>query len=305
MKKKTKMLSAVAAAVIIVSAAVVVLYLQMPTEPNYLPSGEPPAGQLRITGEVSSEENLSLEELSQMPLTNVTVVVDYANVTYWGVPLYDFCNQTGVLWDAENITFISADGNQATLNIFQAYNSSAYPYNYNRNVIMLALAKDGKWLTAETGGPVKLVAPYFPAEDQVENVAEIRFDPWTISISGKVAEPLTFTAYNLTFVESRTVEAEFAASEKRTSNWTGLPIMDVLQAANVSDRAEKVCVVAIDGYEKNFTLQQIEEGQMLIGYEENGNHLAHSEGGPFRLFAPTEQYKWAQNWVKFIHEIKV
>jgi DMSO/TMAO reductase YedYZ molybdopterin-dependent catalytic subunit len=160
-------------------------------------------------------------------------------------------------------------------------------------------------MTSETGGPLKLIAPYFPAESQVENVAEIRFKPWTVSVIGEVENPIVLTLANITSIQPRTVYAEFAPSEKRWSNWTGLPILDVLEAANVSDRAEKITITAVDGYEKNYTLQQVEEGEMLIGYAENDYPLSHSDGGPYRLFAPTDQYKWAQFWVKFISEIYV
>jgi DMSO/TMAO reductase YedYZ molybdopterin-dependent catalytic subunit len=64
-------------------------------------------------------------------------------------------------------------------------------------------------------------------------------------------------------------------------------------------------MVAVDGKEMNFTLEQVEEGQMLLGYAENGNPLSHSQGGPYRLFATTDKYKWAQYWLKFVCEIRV
>ncbi len=308
MKKKTAALSAVIAIVIILAATFTFYYsLQntSDTQVSTLPQGEPPQWQIRITGDVEQEKTLTLKEISQMPLTNVTIDINGENATYLGVPFYDFCNMTGMQWDVGPIEVISADGTKATVNIFQAYNSSAYPYYYTNNVITLAFAKNGQWMTNETGGPAKLVAPYFAAEYQVENVAEIHFNPWVMSISGEVANPLTITRENLTSFQSQTVYAEFAPSEKRWSNWTGLPILDVLQVANVSSRAEKITIIAIDGYEKNYTLDQVSDGQMLIGYAENDCPLPHSQGGPFRLFAPTDQYKWAQFWVKFVDQIIV
>ncbi|MFB3889358.1 MAG: molybdopterin-dependent oxidoreductase [Candidatus Bathyarchaeia archaeon] len=306
MKSKTKILAAALTATVLLSVlAVFIVLLSSPSSPSTLPPGEPPQGQVKITGNVEQEKTWTLKELCQLPLTNVTATVNGENATYLGVPLYDFCNRTGMLWDVGPIEIIGTDGNRATLNIFQAYNSSAYPYYYTNNVITLAFAKNGQWLTAETGGPLKLVAPYLAREYQVENVAEIQFKPWTMSIVGEVANPLAITKANLTSFQSRTVYAEFAPSVKRWSNWTGLPIMDVLQAANISSRAEKITITAVDGYVKNYTLQQVEEGQMLIGYAENDRPLPLSEGGPFRLFAPTDKYKWAQFWVKFVIEIDV
>jgi DMSO/TMAO reductase YedYZ molybdopterin-dependent catalytic subunit len=308
LKKKIAIIFAGITIVIVLAATFTAYYATqgVRTSPaTILPPGQPPQWQIRITGDVDQVKTLTQKDISQMPLTNVTAVINGENATYVGVPFYDFCNITGMQWDAGPIEVISADGTKATINIFQAYNSSEYPYYYNNNVITLAFVKNGQWMTNETGGPAKLVAPYFAAQYQVESVAEIHFNPWVMSISGEVATPLVITRQNLTSFQSRTVYAEFAPSEKRWSNWTGLPILDVLRAANVSSRAEKITVIAIDGYAKNYTLDQVSEGQMLIGYAENDSPLPHSQGGPFRLFAPTDQYKWAQFWVKFVSQIIV
>jgi DMSO/TMAO reductase YedYZ molybdopterin-dependent catalytic subunit len=81
--------------------------------------------------------------------------------------------------------------------------------------------------------------------------------------------------------------------------------LEALQSAGVSNHAEQISVIGIDGYEQNFTLDQVSDGEMMIDYKENGNPLPLSEGGPFRLFAPTPQYKRGQYWVKFIQKIIV
>jgi DMSO/TMAO reductase YedYZ molybdopterin-dependent catalytic subunit len=304
MKNKTIMLStAIVAAIILAGSAFVLLNLTPAT--GDLPPGEPPEWQIQITGNVAQEETWTLKDITQLPLTNVTNIINGENATYLGVPFYDFCNQTTKQWDSGEIEIISVDGTKASINIFHAYNSSAYPYYYTNNVVTLAFAKNGKWLTTETGGPLKLVVPYSGDEYQVETIAEICFNPWTISISGEVETPLTISNSNLASFPSKTVYAEFAPSEKRWANWTGLPILEILEAANVSSRAEKITITAVDGYVKNYTLDQVREGQMMIGYAENDCPLSHPEGGPFRLFAPTEKYKWAQFWVKFVCDIKV
>jgi DMSO/TMAO reductase YedYZ molybdopterin-dependent catalytic subunit len=304
-KNKTRILLFVLVAVVVISTFSLVLLYSYPTANDQLPSGEQPQAQIRISGDVEREISWTSKEIAGLPLTNVTVKVNGSNETFLGVAFYDFCNMSGIRWDVGPIEIVSSDGSKATVNIFQVYNSSAYPYYYNSNVIMLAFARNGQWLTSDSGGPLKFVAPYFPAEYQIENVVEVHFKPWTISISGMVENTVTLTENNLVSFPQRTVYAEFAPSEKRWSNWTGVPILDLLQAANVSKRAEAVTVTAVDGYQKNYTLQQIDEGQMMIGYAENNNPLPLDQGGPFRLFAPTEKYKWAQFWVKYVVDIAV
>jgi DMSO/TMAO reductase YedYZ molybdopterin-dependent catalytic subunit len=304
-KNRTKIFLIALVAVVVVSTFSLTLLYSYPTANGQLPSGEQPQAHIKILGDVERERSWTSKEIAALPFTNVTVKLNGSNETYLGVPFNDFCNRSGIRWDVGPIEIVSTDGSKATVNIFQVYNSSAYPYYYNSNVIMLAFARNGQWLTSETGGPLKFVAPYFPAECQIENVAEIHFKPWTISISGMVENTVTLTENNLATFPQRTVYAEFAPSEKRWSNWTGIPILDILEAANMSKRAEKITITAIDGYQKNYTLQQIEEGQMMIGYSENNSPLPLDQGGPFRLFAPTEKYKWAQFWVKFVLEIIV
>ncbi|MBN1784604.1 MAG: molybdopterin-dependent oxidoreductase, partial [Candidatus Bathyarchaeota archaeon] len=139
-----------------------------------------------------------------------------------------------------------------------------------------------------------------------EHVSEMNIDHWTVSISGAVENPITISGKNITALPETTVEAEFApGSGTRTSNWTGISLMDLLEAANTSYRAGKITVVAVDEYSNNYTLWEVESTQMMLGYKENGVHLPQDSGGPFRLMLPIEEYKWARFWVKFVTQIIV
>ena len=311
MKNTTKILAVTTVIIIILGSAASLYYAEVSnnsessTNQLTLPAGEPTPWQIKVIGDVDQEKTWTLNEISKMPLTDV--IVPSENATYRGVTLIQFCNETGVTWDAGPLNVIGANGQSAPLNIFQAWNSTYYPYYYNYNVMVLAFVKNGQWMTNETEGPVKLITPYFSSNYQVEQVAEIQSDPWAISITGNVANPIVITGKNLTDFQSQTVHAEFRPGNEpnRTSDWTGIPIMDALQSAKVSNQAQQITVVSIDGYDKNYTLDQIRDGQMMIGYQENGKPLPTSQGGPFRLFAPTDEFKWGQYWVKFIKEIKV
>jgi hypothetical protein len=246
MKKTTKIAIAVCITAIVVIAAVfVVHYLSPQAETISLPDGEPPQWQVTVTGNVEQQKTWTLKEISEMSITTVITEVNGENVTYKGVELFEFCNRSGMNWDAGPIEIIASDGHSATLNVFQAWNSTVYPYFQDRNRITLVFVKDGQWMTEATGGPVKLIAPYFSEEYQVEHVSEVKIGYWTVSISGAVANPITISSKNMSAFEPVTVEAEFRPSAgPRTSNWTGLPILDLLQAANVSYRAGKITVVA-------------------------------------------------------------
>jgi len=287
----------------VVAVAVLVTY-KPPEAAILLPDAEPPEWQVTVSGDGLQEKVWTLEEISEMPLTTVIREVDGENATYVGVTLYDFCFRIGMPWDTESIKVVGGNEQVASLNIYQAWNSTVYPYYQVNNRIALVFVRNGEWLTEASMGPVLLVAPYFPEEYQVQRVSEVHLGSWTISVSGKVPNPLVISSQNLTLFEELTVEAQFVPGDgERTSDWTGLSVLDVLEAANRSNRASKMTVVAVDGYEKTYTMQEVEEAQMLIGYKENGNYLQQSQGGPYRIFCTAEKYKWAQFWVKFIKEI--
>lgn len=308
MKKATKIAS-ISLIIIIAVVSIVSAVLYFPNQTPIiqqimLPSGQIPDWQIKVSGNVEEEKTWTLQEISHMPLTTVTAEVDGENASFIGVSLTYFCIKAGAKWDTEKIT-VTADGESTNLNIFQAWNSTVYPYFQETNRIVLAFVKNGGWMTHDSNGPVKLVTPSFGAQYQIEGVSEVKFERWTISISGEVANPLTISSENLTGFEQKTVHGPFVAEGERVSDWTGISILDVLDAADMAVRAERITIVAIDGYTKTFTLQEVEAGNMLIGFQENGGYLSLQDGGPYRLFCPVEKYKWAQFWVKFISEIIV
>lgn len=306
LKKNTKIASlALIAIIVTITIFSAILYYHISDEIK-LPKGEPSQWEIKVSGNVEQERTLTLKEISQMPLTSVMVEVNGINVTYIGVSLTEFCSKIGSRWDAGPIDVTSVDGHKASLNIFQAWNSTNYPYYQINNRITLVFVENSEWMSQDMGGPVKLVAPGFPSGFQVENVAEVKVGLWTFSISGKVSNPLTVSSENLTNFQEETVHAEFVPGDgKRTSDWTGLSVLNLLESANASNRASRITIVAIDGYTKNYTLTEVEESNMLVGYAENGNHFGQSQGGPYRLFTPVDEYKWAQFWVKFVKEIIV
>ena len=323
MKTRTKIL-AVIMTLVVISAVISSLYLtgvipakaktpKSTTTLLELPSGQPVQWQIEVSGDFQQQKNQTLSDMSKMPLTKV---IARDNATYIGVTLFQFCNETGIGWDAGPLTVIGANGQSAALNIFEAWNSTYYPYAsytpdlYNYQVMVLAFVKNGQWMTSATGGPVELVAPTLPSSDQIQQVTEIQSAPWTVTITGNVANPITITGENLTDFQSKTIRGEFVPGDVpiesiRTSDWTGIPILNALKVAQASPNAQQVTITAIDGYTQVFTLQQVSAGEMMIGYQENGTALPLSAGGPFRVFAPTPDYRWGQYWVKFIKQITV
>ena len=292
-----------AIAIIAVAGASAYLLAGSPASKNsLLPSGQAPEGQIAVTGDISAPTTLTVQQLSTLPLVNVTVTIKGVTGTYVGVTLLDLLNRAGASWDTGFITAVGSDGYQQTINFYQAYNST----KYSGNEIILAFAENGKWINATENGPFKLIAPGFPPKYDVYSVAEINLQPWTISITG-TTNPLTLTGSNITNYVTQTVEAAFApgGQPQITANWTGASLWSILQAAGVPSGTSNVTVTGIDGYTQQFTVSQVQSVGMLIGYKENGQYLTPNMGQPFRLICPTEDFKWGRYWVGWVAQIKV
>lgn len=296
-------MAAVAIIVIAITASIYCLNGNNNPANPLLPSGNPPAAQLKITGDIATEKTHSISDLAQMPLTTVTHTIKGETATYIGVSITQLLNETGASWDAGFINVIAGDGFKRTINTYQAFNST----QYSGSEFILAFVKDGQWITDSAEGPLKLIVPGLESNYNVKSVAEINLNPWTITVNGTVTNPLVLTGSNITNYEVKTVNAPFApgAEPQRTSDWTGVTLQSILQASGVSSSATKITFTAIDGYSREFTLAQVQSTGMLMGYQENGAYLSPDDGAPFRLFVPTEEFKWGQNWVRWVVEITV
>ncbi|MCL5876777.1 MAG: molybdopterin-dependent oxidoreductase [Candidatus Bathyarchaeota archaeon] len=306
MNKNSKIIIALAAVAIIVIALTASIYYLNGNNNSanpLLPTGNPPTAQLKVTGDIATEKTLSISDLAQMPLTTVTHTIKGETATYIGVTVTHLLNETGASWGAGFIDVIAGDGFKRTINTYQAFNST----QYEGSEFILAFVKDGQWISDTSEGPLKLIAPGLVSNFNVKSVAEINLNPWTITVNGTVTHPMVLTGSNITNYEVKTVNAAFApgGEPQRTSDWTGVTLQSILQASGVSSGATKITVTAIDGYSREFTLAQVQSTGMLVGYQENGAYLLPDDGAPFRLFVPTEEFKWGQNWVRWVAEITV
>ncbi len=306
MNKNGKIILAATTAAVIIVAVAAAYYLavtQQTSANSLLPSGEIPQGQVTLKGNGIAEKTVTIQELSRMPLRNVTHTIKGETATYVGVTLTELLNQTDAPWDSGSIQVVAADGFNKTLNIYQSWNSTQYP----NGEIIVAFVKNGQWMTDGEGGPVQLITPGLASSYNVKNVVELSLLPWIIKISGKISTPITLNGQNITDFGTQTVNAAFApgGEPQRTSDWTGTSLWSILQATGISDSANKVTVSAIDGYSRDFTVTQVKDLNILIGFKENGEYFPPVMGQPFRLIVPTEDFKWGQNWVRWVSQIEI
>ncbi len=304
MNRKIVFAAAITATILLAFAATFYLAIPQQTSLNsLLPAGAIPQGQITITANGTSEKTVTIQKMSRMPLTKVNNTIKGETATYIGVTLTELLNQTDASWDSGFIQVIATDAFNRTLNTYQAWNSTQYP----GSEIITAFVKNGQWMTDSNGGPVQLVTPGVASSYNVKNVIELHLLPWTIEITGKISTPMTLTGQNITSFGTQTVNAAFApgGEPQRTSDWTGISLWSILQAAGITDSASKVTVSAIDGYSRDFTVAQVKDLSMLVGFKENGEYFPPVMGQPFRLIVPAEDFKWGQNWVRWVSQIKV
>jgi len=260
-----------------------------------LPTGTPPNAELKITGDVETEKTLTITDLKQMPLTIITQTSSGETSNYVGISVIELLKNVGAEWDVGLVSFRSKDVTKCTIDIYQAYNSTLF----NGSEFILAFAKNGQWLNGETQGPFVLVAPGLE-RNIVFGISEMNLQPWIIVVNGAVDHQLIITGKDIEDYEIKTVQATYAPPDgpQRVSNWTGVTLSSILQASGVSSEANKVTISAVDGYSKEFSLQEMQSLGLLIGYQENGVALSKVNSQPFRLIMPSEEFKWAQFWVK-------
>lgn len=268
-----------------------------------IPSGTPPQATLKISGQVEIERTLTTTDLLQFPLKRVVHVIDGETANYLGITITDLLNKTGASWGAGFISIITGDTFELTIDAYQAYNSTLY----EGSEAILAFAKNGQWINNNKEGSFIFIAPDLDPKSYVMKVSEINLQPWIITVNGKVNHPLVFTANDMADFEVKTVQATYApgSGPQRTSNWTGITLSSILQVTGISSDAKIVTVVGIDGYSIQYTIEQVDNLDIMLCYQENGVPLSYTTSQPYRLIVPIEDFKWAQFWVKWVSEITV
>ncbi len=131
-------------------------------------------------------------------------------------------------------------------------------------------------------------------------------DPWSISVDGLVANPLSLTRSDLealtgagTFVSTLTcISNEVGGPLISTARWTGAPLAAVLAQAGVQLGARKVVFHGRDDYSDSVPVQRAQSPEPHIVWGMNGVDLPDSHGFPVRVIVPglygIKNVKWLE-----------
>lgn len=194
-------------------------------------------------------------------------------------------------------------------------------------------------LNCETSIPALLGGVVMPnAHFYVRNHFQIpALDPtrWRLSVGGLVERPLSLSLRDLTNMASQTlfVTLECAGNGRTlldppvegekwdlgavsTAEWTGVPLVEVLDRAGIKPAAREVVFRGADSgtlpgtadtirFERSLTLDDARDSEALLAYAMNGEPLPIQHGYPLRLVVPgwyaVTSVKWLTE-IEAIHE---
>ena len=135
-----------------------------------------------------------------------------------------------------------------------------------------------------------------------ESTGPINADTWRLRVGGRVARPLELALGDveaLGVVDRREV-LDCTSGWALATDWRGVPLDALLEAAEVEPGARQVTIRAVTGWYA--TLPMDEARGALLATHVAGSPLPHANGAPCRLVAPNRR---GLEWVKWVTEVVV
>jgi DMSO/TMAO reductase YedYZ molybdopterin-dependent catalytic subunit len=172
-------------------------------------------------------------------------------------------------------------------------------------------------LNCETSIPALIGGVVMPnAHFYVRNhfhIPDIDQSSWRLHIGGLVERPLSLSTRELHNMPSRTVVVtlecagngragldppvggeQWRLGAVSTAEWTGVPLVEVLDRAGVKADARELVLRGADGYERSLGLPDARDSEPLLAYAMNGEPLPIQHGRPVRVVVP-RWYGWLQS----------
>lgn len=136
-----------------------------------------------------------------------------------------------------------------------------------------------------------------------ETTGPIDSATWRLAVRGRVARPLELTLADLAALPEASSRAvlDCTSGWAMETEWRGVTMASVLEAAGVESGARQVTVRAVTGWYCRMPIEEARAGA-LLATRVAGQTLPHGNGAPLRLVAP---HRRGLEWVKWVTEIEV
>ena len=137
----------------------------------------------------------------------------------------------------------------------------------------------------------------------------VLIDEWRLDIKGQVETPFSLNYDQLLDLEAveqvHTLECisnNVGGELISTALWTGVPLKDLLNRAQVKSTAYDVVFTSVDGYTDSVPIAKAMEDRTLVAYLMNGRTVPQDHGYPARMLVPNI---YGMKNVKWIRSIEV
>jgi DMSO/TMAO reductase YedYZ molybdopterin-dependent catalytic subunit len=135
----------------------------------------------------------------------------------------------------------------------------------------------------------------------------VLIDEWRLDIKGEVQSPFSLTYDELLDLEAveqlHTLEciSNYVGGELiSTALWTGVPLRDLLNRAQVKPSAYDVVFTSVDGYTDSIRIDKAMEERTLVAYLMNGKTVPQDHGYPARMLVPDIYGMKNVKWIRSI-----
>jgi sulfoxide reductase catalytic subunit YedY len=132
----------------------------------------------------------------------------------------------------------------------------------------------------------------------------IDLETYRLKVTGLVNHPLSLSYDDLRCMPKVKASPELICPDVfiDEATWTGVPIKDLLELAEVRSEATNLTLVSADGYKLKLSLETAVDEKNFLAYEVNGMTLPVRHGFPLRAVFPS---MWGSYWVKWLVEIQI
>jgi len=130
-----------------------------------------------------------------------------------------------------------------------------------------------------------------PQDEAFKRLQAGGFTDWRLAVDGMVARPASFSLAELKSYPSRSQITHLACEEGWSfiAEWTGVPLVHVLNAAGILPQARYVVYFSLQrGWWDSVDMADALHPQTLVTYGMNGGELPVGHGGPMRLRVPRQ-----------------